>query len=71
MSKGLEALKDLVDTMPLALIETNSMRYVEVIEKELKALEIIKKYAELLRLKGSIPREEYLLLEVILHEKED
>lgn len=36
MSKGLEALKDLIDTMPLVFIETNSMKYVEIIEKELK-----------------------------------
>lgn len=40
--KGLEALKRLVDTMPFAFIETNSMREIEIIEKELKALEIIK-----------------------------
>ena len=43
MSKGLDALESLVDTMPLALIETNSMKYIKVIEKELKALEIIRK----------------------------
>ena len=42
MSKGLKALKDLVDTMSFAFIETNSMKYVKIIEKELKALEIIK-----------------------------
>ena len=43
MSKGLKALESLVDTMPLALIETNSMREIKIIEKELKALEIIKR----------------------------
>ena len=42
MSKGLKALESLVETMPFALIETNSMKYVKIIEKELKALEIIK-----------------------------
>ena len=42
MSKGLDALESLVETMPFALIETNSMKYVKIIEKELKALEIIK-----------------------------
>ena len=44
MCKGLEALESLVDTMPLALIETNSMKYVKIIEKELKAWEIVKKH---------------------------
>ena len=44
MSKGLKALKDLVNTMPLAFNETNSMREIKIIEKELKALEIIKRH---------------------------
>ena len=44
MSKGLEALEDLVETIPFVLLETNSMKYVAIIEKELKALEIIKKH---------------------------
>ena len=44
MSKGLKALKDLVDSMPLAFIDTNSAKEIKIIEKELKALEIIKKH---------------------------
>ena len=43
MSKGLKALESLVDTMPLALIETNSMREIKIIEKELKRLEELEK----------------------------
>lgn len=39
MSKGLEALHDLYDTMPIAFMETNSIKYFEIIEKELERLE--------------------------------
>lgn len=42
MSKGLKALHDIVDTMPFAFIETNSMKYVKIIEKELKEYEKMK-----------------------------
>jgi len=34
---GKKALKDLMDTMPIALLETNAIRYLEIIEKELDA----------------------------------
>ena len=41
--KGLKALKDLYETMPFVFEESNSnMSCLETIEKELKALEIIK-----------------------------
>lgn len=49
MSKGLKALKSLVDKMPLVFIETNSMKYIEIIEKELKALEILKKHIRIVK----------------------
>ena len=42
MSKGLEALKSLFDTMAFAFLESNTMKDLKIIEKELKALEIIK-----------------------------
>ena len=55
MSKGLKALESLVDTMPFAFIETNSMREIKIIEKELKALEIIKnKKVNMISLQSSI-----------------
>lgn len=36
MSKGLEALKSLFDTMPFAFLESNTMKDLKVIENELK-----------------------------------
>lgn len=66
MSKGLDALESLVDTMPLALIETNSMKYIKVIEKELKALEIIRKRECLFKGLSETTQEEYDLLKEVL-----
>lgn len=42
MSKGIEALHDLYDTMAIAFMETNSVKYFEIIEKELQMLEFLK-----------------------------
>lgn len=42
MSKGLEALKSLFDTMPFAFLESNTMKDLKIIEKELKVLDILK-----------------------------
>ena len=66
MSRGLEALESLVETMPFALIETNSMKYVKIIEKELKALEIIKNKQCLFKGLQELTQEEYDLLKEIL-----
>ena len=66
MSKGLDALESLVDTMPLALIETNSMKYIKVIEKELKALEIIRKRECLFKGLSETTQEEFNLLKEVL-----
>ncbi|MBR3889480.1 hypothetical protein IKJ53_03105 [bacterium] len=44
MSKGLEALNSLIETMPFAFLESNTMKDLKIIEKELKALEIIKPF---------------------------
>ena len=66
MSKGLEALESLVETMPFALIETNSMKYVKIIEKELKALEIIKNKECIFKGLSETTQEEYELLKEVL-----
>ena len=42
MSKGLEVLNSLIETMPFAFLESNTMKELKIIEKELKALEVIK-----------------------------
>ena len=39
MSKGLEALNSLFETMPFAFLESNTMKELRIIEKELKRLE--------------------------------
>lgn len=44
--KGLEALNCLINKIPLVLIETNSTKYIEDIEKELKVLNSIQKACE-------------------------
>ena len=43
MSKGLEALQSLFDTMPFAFLESNTMKELKIIEKELKRLEELEK----------------------------
>ena len=47
MSKGLEALKSLFDTMPFAFLESNTMKDLKIIEKELK------EYEKMKRIKGT------------------
>ena len=47
MSKGLEALNSLFETMPFAFLESNTMKELRIIEKELKALKIIVKKANI------------------------
>ena len=42
MSKGLEALHNLLDRLEIVFIETHSTKDLQIIEKELLALEIIK-----------------------------
>ena len=42
MSKGLNALHRLLNRLEIVFIETNSTKYLQDIEKELIALEIIK-----------------------------
>ena len=79
--KGLEALNCLINKIPLILLETNSTKYIEDIEKELKALEIIRKSSFLIndshgeRIIISIfdhftpDSVYYLIKEVLIHDK--
>ena len=66
MTKGLEALGRITGTQNLTMYEQDQC--LKTIEKELKALEIIKKFVniDMLMFKGEIEQEEYDLLKEIL-----
>lgn len=66
--KGLEALNSLIETMPFAFLESNTMKELKIIEKELRALEIIKEKISPLARYTFLPmtQEEFELVEEIL-----
>ena len=74
MNKGLEALQEMYNKLP-QFDEKQTMPLFNIIEKELKALEIIKKYIlddedylDLIARNIGIPKEELNLLKEVLYE---
>ena len=60
MTKGMKALQDLIDTMPLAIMETSCDRSIDIIEQELKNFECLDNFFNKLKERYGVDDLDYL-----------